>query len=60
MKSQKAKVRAVAETCPKCGGPHDSNEDAIVECPHCGAEGSTRCCNSGGRGCVCVQCEESE
>ena len=48
------------EKCPRCGEPYDPKEDQIVECPRCGREGSTACCNSGGKGCLCVECEENE
>ena len=54
-----AKAKKV-ENCPKCGEEFDPNEDQIIECPRCGIEGSTKCCNIGGRNCICVSCEEEE
>lgn len=46
------------EKCPKCGEPFDPKVDAVVECPRCHVEGSTACCNVGGRNCLCAACEE--
>jgi Zn finger protein HypA/HybF involved in hydrogenase expression len=46
------------EKCPKCGQEFDPREHEVVECPRCGVEGSTACCNPGGRNCICVACEE--
>lgn len=48
------------EKCPKCGEPCDPKEDTVVECPRCGKEGSTACCNMGGRNCLCNDCENGE
>lgn len=48
------------DRCPKCGAPYNAEEDQVIECPRCHVEGSTACCNSGGRGVACVECEESE
>lgn len=31
-----------------------------LSAPRCHVEGSTACCNSGGRGVICVACEEAE
>lgn len=45
--------------CPKCGFDYDPDEDEIIECPRCHKQGSTACCNSAGRGCLCIDCEES-
>lgn len=47
------------EACPKCGELFDPREHKIVECPRCLCEGSTACCNPGGVGCLCVECEEA-
>ena len=47
-----------AEKCPKCGEPFDPAKDEVVECPKCGIEGSTKCCNPGGQNCLCTECEE--
>lgn len=46
--------------CPKCGTRFDPVVDRVIECRECGEEGSTACCNSGGVGVPCVQCEEAE
>lgn len=46
------------DTCPKCGGGYNPAEDQVVMCPECGCEGSTACCNPGGAGCMCWDCEE--
>jgi predicted amidophosphoribosyltransferase len=46
--------------CPKCGEWFDNTQDNVIVCPVCGIEGSTACCNSGGVGCPCIQCEEEE
>jgi len=46
------------EKCPKCGEPFDPARDEVVECPRCHSEGSTKCCNPGGRNCLCTECEE--
>lgn len=46
------------EKCPKCGQEFDPATDVIVECPRCHVEGSTACCNPGGRRCLCAACEE--
>jgi len=35
-------------------------DDQIIECPRCHIEGSTGCCNPGGRNVICVDCEEAE
>lgn len=48
------------EQCPKCGKEFDPKEDAIHECPGCGIEGSTACCNPGGSNCLCADCESEE
>lgn len=48
------------EDCPKCGKPFNPKEDQIVECPTCGSTGSTACCNTGGSGVTCNDCEESQ
>jgi hypothetical protein len=45
------------EMCPRCGEPFDPTEDTVVECPLCGIEGSTACCNMGGSNCPCNDCE---
>ena len=47
------------ESGPKCGQPFDPSKDSVVECPRCHVEVSTRCCNPGGRNCICTQCEEA-
>ena len=49
-----------SEPCPKCGQPFDPKKDEVIECPRCHVEGSTACCNPGGRNCICVLCEEQE
>ena len=46
--------------CPNCGEEAELEGNEIVECPECGCEGSTACCNPGGRNCLCVQCEEEQ
>lgn len=46
--------------CPKCGQEYDPKNASIYECPRCGAEGSSSCCNPGGRGCICIACETGE
>ena len=46
--------------CPKCGQEYDPRKDQVVECPRCGVEGSTKCCNPAGLGCICTECEEGE
>lgn len=48
------------DTCPKCGGEFDTENDEIVQCPTCEEEGSTMCCNPGGRGVLCIDCETAE
>lgn len=48
------------EKCPKCGEPYDPKKDQVVECPRCHIEGSTACCNIGGRNCICTACEEGD
>lgn len=48
------------EKCPKCGQAYDPRKDKVVECPRCHAEGSTACCNPGGRNCTCTECEEGD
>lgn len=48
------------ETCPKCGEEFDPTIDQVIECPRCHVEGSTACCNMGGRGVACIACEEAE
>ena len=52
------KRQAKKENCPKCGQPFDPKVDQVIECPRCGQEGATRCCNPGGRNCLCLECEE--
>jgi len=52
--------KAKMETCPRCGKEFDPKWDKIITCPKCNREGSTACCCSGGMGCVCVECEESD
>ena len=52
------KKQAKQENCPKCGQPFDPRKDRVIECPRCNVEGSTKCCNPGGRNCICVACEE--
>jgi hypothetical protein len=54
------KKRTKKETCPKCGQAFDPRKDQVVECPRCHVEGSTACCNLGGRNCTCVECEEKD
>ena len=51
-------MMAASEQCPKCGEEFDAEKYEIIDCPECFSAGSTRCCNSGGRGCVCAECEE--
>jgi len=46
--------------CPKCGELYPSKEYDILECPKCGIEGSEFCCNSGGKNCLCNDCDEQE
>lgn len=46
--------------CPRCGEGYDPGEDQVLECPECGTEGATRCCMTGGRGCLCNRCEETQ
>ena len=48
------------ETCPKCGQPYDPETDTVCECPRCHKDGSTACCNIGGRNCPCNECENGE
>ena len=48
------------QICPKCGEEYDDEVDMLVECPVCLIEGSTLCCNIGGVGCLCNECEEME
>lgn len=48
------------EKCPKCGMSFDPKEWSIHECPRCGCEGSSKCCNPGGNNCICIECEEAE
>ena len=48
------------EVCPKCGQEFDPMRDQLVECPRCGVEGSTACCNLGGRGVICFDCEDED
>jgi hypothetical protein len=48
------------EKCPKCSEPFDPRKDTVIECPRCHKEGSTACCNMGGRNCLCNECENSE
>jgi len=44
--------------CPKCGMEFDPTDYDIVECPECGSPGSTKCCNPGGKNCLCSECEQ--
>ena len=53
-----AERRAKTATCPHCGGEYDPAVDCLVTCWSCGALGSTACCNAGGVGVECVDCEE--
>ena len=59
MKKQGKRIKK-EETCPKCGESFDPQEFGVVECPRCHVEGSTKCCNPGGRSCICVKCEEGD
>ena len=45
-------------TCPKCGRAYDPSEHVVVTCPECEMSGSTACCNPGGRGCLCLKCDD--
>jgi hypothetical protein len=47
-------------SCPKCGDEYNPVTDKVIECSRCGAEGSTACCNVGGVGVPCVECEQAE
>lgn len=46
--------------CPHCGEAFDDSTDLVIECPKCGAWGSTACCNAGGVGVWCIECEEGD
>ena len=48
----------IEDKCPKCGLRFDGAIDTVIHCPRCGQPGSTACCNSGGKGVICIQCEE--
>jgi hypothetical protein len=52
------KSKREEHTCPKCGLAFDPVEHQVIECPRCGVQGSTNCCNPGGRNCICAACEE--
>ena len=59
-KDNPMKKQAKQEACPKCGQTFDQAEHQVIECPRCRVEGSTACCNPGGRNCICADCEEKE
>lgn len=46
--------------CPKCAAIYDARQDVLELCPRCGELGSTACCNTAGKGCLCIQCEEAQ
>ena len=54
-----SKAKTEQEECPKCGEPVPLG-DGIVMCSQCGCEGGTSCCNPGGSGCPCAECEEKD
>lgn len=47
-------------TCPKCGLEFDPFVEDLVECPRCGQEGSTACCNPGGADTLCIDCNSED
>ena len=46
--------------CPKCAALYDARNDVLETCPRCGELGSTACCNTAGKGCICIRCEEAQ
>ncbi len=46
--------------CPRCGSPFDTRREAVVICPDCLMEGSTRCCSRSGAGEPCDGCARAQ
>lgn len=44
--------------CPNCGNVVEAQY--IFECPECGREGCGDCIMLAGKGCRCIECEETE
>ena len=52
------KAMTPKQQCPACGTePEDDEPRGEYECPQCGLVGFD-CCVPGGRGCLCIECEE--
>lgn len=48
------------EVCSKCLEDFDSALHELFQCPRCGEEGSSACCNPGGLFTICLDCNAED